>query len=160
MKNYSEVFNLSNLWNIKTGFISLFGSLVFTYLGKVYGGEVGVTIIGLLVLTIGLDWTGAIAASKKDGSYSSQYGINGVLRTCVMIALPAWGRLIDIFLNSHGFFFYLICAGLIYHTCISMTANFTRAGWDKWIPTWLLQMITSEIEAKIKRAQSRKGESK
>ncbi|MDF2791848.1 MAG: holin family protein, partial [Neobacillus sp.] len=101
------------------------------------------------------DWVGAIASAKKDGSYASQYGINGVLRTAVMITMPAWGNLVDNALSTPGFFFFLLTGGLLFHTMISMTANFKRAGWDKWIPIWALEWIASEIEAKIKRSESR-----
>jgi hypothetical protein len=41
-----------------------------------------------------------------------------------------------------------------------MTANFTRAGWDKWIPMWILNLIASDIEAKMRRSQDTKGEEK
>ncbi len=160
MKAYLEILNFNNLVNLKTGFISIAGATLGTYLSKIYGGEVGLTIIGTLALAITLDWLGAIAAAKKDGSYASQYGILGVLRTAVILVLPIWGKSLDAALNTQGFFFYLLTIGLLYHTIVSMTANFTRAGWDKWIPMWILNLIASEIEAKMKRSQDRKGEEK
>jgi phage-related holin len=160
MKAYLEIFNLSNIINAKTGFIAVIGASAGTFLSKIYGGEVGLTIIGTLALAIALDWLGAIAAAKKDGSYASQYGILGVLRTAVILVLPIWGKSLDAALNTQGFFFYLLTIGLLYHTIVSMTANFTRAGWDKWIPMWILNLIASEIEAKMKRSQDRKGEEK
>jgi phage-related holin len=158
MKHYLQVLDFSNLINAKTGLIGIMGAMVGTYLGRIYGSDVNLAVIGALAFAIVLDWFGAIAAATKDKSYSSQYGIIGVLRTAVILALPVFGRLLDSALSSHGFFFYMLTFGLLYHTAVSMTANFTRAGWDKWIPVWALNLITSEIEAKMKRAQTRKGE--
>jgi phage-related holin len=160
MKSYLEIFNLNNLINFKTGFISIIGAGVGTFLTKLYGGEVGLYIIGALSLGIALDWLGAIAAATKDKSYSSQYGIIGVIRTAVILALPVFGKLLDSALSTQGFIFYMLSIGLLYHTLVSMTANFKRAGWDKWIPLWALELITSELEAKVKRSESRKGEGK
>jgi phage-related holin len=160
VKDYLNIFNLTNLLNLKTGFFALLGGGVGAFLGKIYGGEVRLTVISCLAVAITLDWLGAIAAAKKDKSYSSQYGILGVLRTAVIIILPVWGNLIDKSLHTQGFFFFMLTIGLLYHTVVSMTANFTRAGWDKWIPMWALELISSEIEAKMKRSASRKGEDK
>lgn len=160
MKDYLSIFDLSNLFTAKKGLFALFGGSIGTFLGTIYGGGVGVSIMYALAFAIGLDWVGAIAAATKDKSYSSQYGIIGVLRTAVILALPAFGKLLDSALNTQGFFFYMLAVGLLYHTIVSMTANFTRAGWDKWIPLWALNIITSELEAKVKRAQNRKGDEK
>jgi phage-related holin len=160
MKAYLDIFNFSNLVNLKTGFISAIGASVGMYLSKLYGGEVGLTIISTLALAIALDWLGAIAAATKDKSYASQYGIIGVLRTAVILALPVFGKLLDSALSTQGFIFYMLSFGLLYHTLVSMTANFKRAGWDRWIPTWALDLIASELEAKVNRAQTRKGEGK
>jgi phage-related holin len=160
MKAYLEIFNFSNLINFKTGFISAIGAGAGTYLGKIYGGEAALYIIGALALGIVFDWLSAIAAATKDKSYASQYGIMGVLRTAVILALPVFGKLLDSALGTQGFIFYMLSFGLLYHTLVSMTANFKRAGWDRWIPTWALELIASELEAKLKRAHSRKGEEK
>jgi phage-related holin len=158
MKAYLEILNFSNLINNKTGFIAVFGAGLGSVISQIYGGEGRLIVIGALALAICLDWLGAIAAATKDYSYSSQYGIIGIIRTLVIITLPVFGKLVDSALNTQGFFFYMLTVGLLYHTCVSMTANFTRAGWDKWIPIWALNLITSELDAKMKRAQSRKGE--
>lgn len=160
MKDYLNIFNLSNLLNFRTGFFSLIGGSLGAFLSTIYGGEMQLTVIGTLALAIALDWIGAIAAATKDKSYSSQYGIIGVLRTAVILALPVFGKLLDAALNTQGFFFYMLTIGILYHTVISMTANFKRAGWDKWIPLWALELISSELEAKVKRSESRKGEGK
>lgn len=158
MKDYLDIFNFNNLMNTKTGFIAIVGAGLGSVLSQVYGGEERLIVIGALALAIVLDWLGAIAAATKDKSYSSQYGIIGVIRTAVIIALPVFGKLLDTALSTQGFFFYMLTIGLLYHTMVSMTANFKRAGWDKWIPLWVLELISSELEAKIKRSESRKGE--
>jgi phage-related holin len=154
MKPYWEVLNLTNLLNARTGFASVASGVFGTLMHQIYGGKMNPVFILILFMAIAFDWTGAIAASKKDGSYASQYGIQGVLRTGVMLLLPAWGTLLDKALGT-SFFFFLLTGGLLFHTLISMTANFKRAGWDKWIPTWALDWIASEIEAKIRRSESR-----
>lgn len=159
MKEYLNIFNLSNLVNLKTGFFSFAGAGVLSFLSTVYGGEIRLIAVAFLTLTIVLDWLGAIAAAVKDKTYSSQYGIIGIIRTTVLLVLPVWGHLFDKYMHT-GFIFYLICSGLIYHTGISMTANFKRAGWDRWIGPTLTSLIKSELEAKIKRAETRKGEEK
>lgn len=150
-----DIFNFNNLLNLRTSLASLISGVLGTFLNKVYGGEMNLILVGALSFAIAFDWAGAIAAAKKDGSYASQYGIQGVIRTAVMILLPFWGRLLDKALSTPGFFFYLLTGGLLFHTLISMTANFKRAGWDRWIPVWAIDWIASEIEAKIKRSESR-----
>jgi toxin secretion/phage lysis holin len=114
--------------------------------------------IAVLGLTIIFDWIGGSIAAKKDGTYASAYGIQGILRTALMLVLPVWGSLIDTIIgNPVNLFFYILKAVMFYHTSISMAANFKRIGWNIWIPTWALEWVTSEIEAKINRAKERKG---
>lgn len=156
MKEYWDIVNLGNLINFRVGVASVLTGTIGTWLSYLYGGGVNPIFIIILFLAIMFDWAGAIAAAKKDGTYSSQYGIVGILRTGVMLFLPVWGTLLDKALGAEAsFFFFLLTGGLIYHTLISMTANFKRAGWDQWIPTWLLEWVASEIEAKIRRSDSR-----
>jgi phage-related holin len=154
MKPYWDVFNLSNLLSARTGLASVVSGVFGTMMNHIYGGKMNPLFILILFMAIAFDWAGAIAASKKDGTYASQYGIQGVLRTGVMLLLPAWGTMLDKALGT-SFFFFLLTGGLLFHTLISMTANFKRAGWDKWIPIWALDWIASEIEAKIRRSESR-----
>ncbi|CAM4109495.1 Phage holin family protein [Mesobacillus thioparans] len=154
MKPYWELINLTNLLNLRTGLASIVSGILGTMMTHIYGGNMNPLFIGILFLAIVFDWAGAISASKKDGTYASQYGIQGVLRTGVMLLLPAWGTMLDKAMGT-SFFFFLLTGGLLFHTLISMSANFKRAGWDKWIPTWALDWIASEIEAKIRRSESR-----
>jgi phage-related holin len=165
MKFYSEIFNFSNLINLRTGLASLTSGAVGTLLNAVYGGDLHIYFISALFLAVVFDWFGGIAAAKKDGSYASAYGIQGVIRTAVMLALPAWGSIIDKIIGSPvSVFFYVFWGGILFHTLVSMTANFKRAGWDRWIPNWAIEWVASEIEAKIRRSEERisveKGEEK
>jgi toxin secretion/phage lysis holin len=156
MKTLFNIFDFSNLFNIRTGFAGLIGGAAGGFLSKIYGGELHIYFISVLGLTIIFDWIGGTIAAKKDGIYASAYGIQGIFRTAVMLALPVWGSLIDSIIgNPVSLFFYILWAGIFCHTSISMTANFKRIGWNIWIPTWALEWVTSEIEAKLNRVKER-----
>ncbi|WJE53893.1 phage holin family protein [Bacillus cereus] len=121
-----------------------------TFLSFVYG-KTNVIWIFILMMVVGLDWITGSKASKLDGTYSSQYGIEGIARTVVLFFLPCLAHMFDIVFKLPDFFFFMVTGGLIYHIFNSFAAN-----WDQWIPTWLLESVSSEIEAKIKRAYTRK----
>jgi phage-related holin len=157
------------LLGLQAFFSDKFGKGAFTLgpvglaLNFVYG--VGNLIwIGLLVVVTVLDWISGVRASKKDGTYTSEYGKDGVFRTLVMFLLPVLGNLVDkallTTLNVNGYefgvFFFLITGGLIYHTLMSAAANFKRAGWERWVPIKVLESVASEIQAKTQRSNSRK----
>ncbi|WP_369899727.1 phage holin family protein [Bacillus manliponensis] len=147
-----DIFN-SNQFKIAS-FIS--GGLG-TLLSLVYG-ETNVIWICILMMIVVLDWITGSKAAKKDGTYSSQYGIEGIARTVVLFLLPSFAHLFDLALKLPDFFFFMVTGGLIYHIFNSFTANCVRCGWDKWIPVWLLESVSSEIEAKIQRSKTRKIE--
>lgn len=117
----------------------------------------------LLLSIIAADWITGTAAAKKDGNYSSEYGISGALRTLLMLWIPFIGWLLDkvtltVFgINQPGYAFFAITIMLAYHTWESMTANAYRAGWEKWIPKSVTSFVSSEIKAKMDRAQRQKG---
>ncbi|HFK2719082.1 TPA: phage holin family protein [Escherichia coli] len=121
--------------------------------------------IGILFVVTALDWISGVRASKMDGSYTSEYGKDGILRTLVMFLLPVLGNLIDIALGTtmnvqgieFGIFFFMFTGGLIYHTAMSAAANFERAGWGRWVPIKVLESVASEIQAKAQRSESRKS---
>lgn len=126
-----------------------------TFLSLVYG-KTNLIWIFILMMVVGLDWITGSKASKLDGTYSSQYGIEGIARTVVLFLLPCLAHLFDIAFKLPDFFFFMVTGGLIYHIFNSFTANCVRVGWDKWIPTWLLESVASEIQAKIQRSDARK----
>jgi phage-related holin len=124
-----------------------------------YGEEpIKYPILALMVLLIALDWISGSRASKKDGSYASEYGIDGVFRTAFIIGLPAAGNLFDYIFHLPGVFFGLFSFGIVKHTLNSMTANVVRAGWDRWVPNWAIKSVESEIETKLSRSLKRKQE--
>lgn len=128
-----------------------------------YGeGEMVRTMMAALLFFIVLDWISGIRASKKDHTYASEYGINGIFRSFFVLLLPAGGHFLDLIVGSPGVIFGLLVVGTLYHVIQSMCANVIRAGWGKWVPDWILTKITEwvreEIEAKIARAKKRKEE--
>lgn len=155
-----EIFNLNQLFTARTGLIGATSGVAGSVFSKVYGGEFFVYFAMILLAAIAFDWIGAIAASKKDGSYGSAYGIQGIMRVAVMLALPAFGGALDHILRTPNVIFFMFWGGLLFHTLISMSANFKRAGWNVWIPTWAIDWVASEIEAKIKRSENRVQSSK
>jgi phage-related holin len=155
MKNYLEVLNFSNFFTARTGFIGVTSGAAGSVISKIYGGEMFVYFVMILLSAIAFDWIGALAAAKKDGSYASAYGIQGIMRVAVMLALPAFGGALDHILGTPNVIFSMFWGGLLFHTLISMSANFKRAGWNVWIPVWAIDWVSSEIEAKMKRSESR-----
>lgn len=130
---------------------------VLTYL---YGsGEAVTAAMAALMFFIAMDWISGVRAAKKDNTYGSKYGIDGVFRTFFMLLLPAGGHLLDAVLSAPGVVFGMLVAGLLYHVLQSMTANAVRAGWADWMPVevlnWILKWVGSELEKKIARAESR-----
>lgn len=133
---------------------------VFEFL---YGeGTAVVSIMGALAFFILLDWISGSRAARKDDTYSSKYGIDGVFRTFFMALLPAGGHLLDKAVGLPGILFGIFALGLIYHTLRSMTANAIRAGWAEWLPISILEKVIdwvgSEMEAKVNRALQRRTE--
>ncbi|MEE6134609.1 phage holin family protein [Priestia sp. FSL W8-0001] len=165
MKFSADIFDLRLLINPSFSFAGIAGGSIGIVLNALYGNsQVNMYIALLLILVVAFDWLGAIGAALKDGSYSSDYGIRGVVRTTVILMLPLVGRLMDTIIGTpvviadvpiSGFYLF-ISSGLIYHSWMSMTANFARAGYDKWIPEWMLKAVASEINAKITRSEGRK----
>jgi len=127
-----------------------------------YGaGETVIAAMIALVFFSVMDWISGSRASKKDNSYGSKYGIDGVFRTFFMWMLPAGGHFLDNLFGLPGILFGLLVAGLLYHIIQSMTANAVRAGWADWLPITVLNAIVrwvgSELEKKIQRAVERGG---
>lgn len=164
MRFTPELFDLRNLASPGFGIAGVIGGTVGGAVSAVYGDKVNMYVALLLMVVVALDWLGAIGAALKDGSYASDYGIRGIFRTTIIFMLPLVGRLIDVIsgipiviagVEISGFYLF-ISAGLIYHSWMSMTANFARAGYEKWIPNKMLKQVGSEITAKITRSESRR----
>jgi len=133
---------------------------VFEFL---YGeGNIVIYTMTALLFFVVMDWISGTRAAKKDNTYASKYGIDGIFRTFFILLLPAGGHLLDMIISSPGVIFGLLAFGVLYHMIQSMTANAIRAGWGEWVPDWILTKITDwvkvELESKLKRAEVRKKE--
>jgi phage-related holin len=130
---------------------------------NLYGSSETVrAIMAAIAFFIFMDWMSGTRASKKDETYASKYGIDGVFRTFFILLLPAGGHLLDMASRLPGIFFGLLSFGVLYHVIQSMTANTIRAGWVDWVPVNILEKIIkwvgSEIDSKVSRAEKRKEE--
>lgn len=163
MLNLKEMIHLDTL--LKTGNIlaGIAGALLVPTFEYLYGeGEVVKYLMTALVFFVAMDWISGVRASKKENSYGSKYGIDGIFRTFFILLLPAGGHLLDKVIGSPGLIFGILGAGILYHVIQSMTANAIRAGWGDWVPEWILTRLTEwvkeEIESKLARSQRRKQE--
>ncbi|WP_028590369.1 phage holin family protein [Paenibacillus massiliensis] len=146
-------------------FIASTGAVVVPVFEFFYGqGEAVLTIMTTLAFFIIMDWMSGISAAKKDDTYGSRYGLEGVARTFFMLLLPAGGHLLDMVFHLPGIIFGILVLGTLYHVLQSMVANSIRAGWGDWLPIPVLNTIIgwvkSELDKKIQRAESRKGDDK
>lgn len=143
------------------------GATLLSIVNFMYGTGITLTVTAIFVAVLVLDWISGRAASKKDGSYASEYGINGAYRTAFILILLSLAYRTDVALIGavnidsiypvYPIFFYLIVNfGLPMWR--SMTANVYRAGWDVWIPQKVLTRIADEIEHKTARAKKRVAE--
>ncbi|KZR58367.1 phage holin family protein [Pseudobacillus badius] len=142
-------------------YAALIGALFTPMFESLYGeGETVRALMFAIAFFIAMDWMSGIRASKRDTSYASKYGIDGLFRTFFILLLPGGGHLLDVALGLPGILFGLLSFGILYHVIQSMTANSIRAGWGEWVPEWILNKITewvkSELEAKLSRAEGRK----
>jgi phage-related holin len=156
MNLWSTAFNLKNIFSKEMYFAGGISVPVSYIIQQLYGpSKINLLWAAILLLVTAFDWGSGISAAKKDGVYTSEYGRMGLIRTAVILLFPVLANLFDKVLGTPGFFYYFFVGGIIYHTWMSMTANFARAGWDKWIPNWALDMVASEIQAKTQRAFER-----
>lgn len=149
-----KTLSMGNLLTADKGFVAAAGAAVGAFVDVMYGPD-RFYIAVIFWLMIAFDWLTGIRAAKKDKTYTSAYGIDGVFRTAVMVALPVLGNLIDLAFGSPGVIFYGFTVGLAYHTWQSFTANAVRAGWERWIPKGVLSLVDSELKAKMARSALR-----
>lgn len=133
---------------------------IFLTVFTLFYGDSAVAIYGMSLYAgvIALDWLSGYRASKKDGSYASEYGIDGAYRTVYLFIAPALAHLVDKWMNTPNIVFGFILLSFSFHIWKSMTANVCRAGWDIWIPLWVLNLVADEIEHKTARARKRIAE--
>jgi toxin secretion/phage lysis holin len=154
VKSVQKLLSLSNVMHTDTGVFMMIGATLAPILELIYGKDHTLVVL-LLILIIIHDWIMGIAASIKDKTYSSEYGIKGIFRTIYICLYPALGNFVDYVLGTPGFLFHAITFGLCYHYWKSGVANAARAGLDKWIPEHLIKLVESEIQAKAMRAMER-----
>lgn len=140
---------------------SIFGAIFVPFFEFMYGdGDIVRYIMIALTFFVVMDWISGTRASKRDETYASEYGIDGIFRTLFILLLPAGGNFIDQITGTNGIVFGALAMGVLYHVIQSMTANAIRAGWGRWFPEWLLNKLADwvkeEIESKISRSESRK----
>lgn len=132
------------------------GAFLASLINTVYGDHVFVVpAISLYIGIITLDWISGFSASRKDGSYASEYGIDGAFRTLFLLIAPALANLADILLGTPGTVFGFTVLAFGSHIFKSMTANVYRAGWSVWIPVKVLDWVSDEIDHKTARAKKR-----
>jgi phage-related holin len=153
MLRFKEL-NLTSIITPESTTVASIGAILSPYIVFFYGTGRTDVMAALAIVTL-LDWITGIAASIKDKTYTSQYGISGILRTLVVFMFPAMANFLDNAFGTPGFLFYGVTFGLIYHTWQSMTANAARTGWNKFIPKQILDFVGSEIEAKARRSMDR-----
>ncbi|MFF0831040.1 holin family protein [Brevibacillus sp. NPDC003359] len=141
--------SLENLFTPGNGVAATAGAIFLSMFQYFYGSD-RLDILVVLFLMICLDWVTGVRASKKDETYSSEYGLSRIPRTLFLFALPALANLLDKVMGTPGFLFYGVTFGLIYHTWNSLTANAHRAGWP--MPKSIVNLVGSEIKAKAERA--------
>lgn len=138
------------------GSIGAVVSAVFSY---AYGGTQ--FAIGAMLLYVGIivmDWIAGNRASKKDGSYASEYGIDGGFRTAFLLIMPVLAHRADIMMGLPNVIFAFVLLSFGLHIWKSMTANVVRCGWDIWVPIWALNYVADEIDHKIARSRKRINE--
>ena len=112
-------------------------------------------VLTLYTTLMVMDWIAGYKAALKDGSYASEYGIDGGFRAMFLLGVPAAGNLIDSIAGMPMIAFGFLTGSVGLHIWKSMTANSVRAGWDKWVPTWAMNAVADEIEHKVARAAKR-----
>ncbi|MFC9538675.1 hypothetical protein ACFTQ7_02180 [Lysinibacillus sp. NPDC056959] len=65
-----------------------------------------------------MDWISGIRASKRDKSYGSSYGIDGLFRSLFLLLLPAGGHLLDMFRCAWGCIWFISSWFVISHYSI------------------------------------------
>ncbi|WP_231603474.1 phage holin family protein [Bacillus sp. FJAT-27231] len=81
------------------------GALFTPIFESLYGeGEIVHAIMSAVVFFIMMDWISGTWASKKDTSYASKYGIDGLFRTFFILLLPGGGHLLMQHWNCQVFY--------------------------------------------------------
>ena len=109
----------------------------------------------LYVILISLDWLTGTSAAKRDGIDTSAYGIDGIKRTIFLLTIPGIARILDIIMGTEVIITGVVIAILARSIARSVIANTKRAGWERWLPMWMIDWVSAELDHKDKRAQQR-----
>ena len=136
----------------------LAGSVGAALLGVVnfmYGTGITLTAILIFAGLVVLDWLSGRAASRKDGTMASEYGINGTYRVAFIMGILFIAYRVDLALDLPYVCFGYFLINFGEPMWRSMTANVYRAGWHVWIPKGVLERVGDEIAHKNARANKR-----
>ncbi|WP_332648910.1 phage holin family protein [Lysinibacillus sp. 54212] len=131
------------------------GTGILGVLNFLYGTGITLTVMTIFATVLALDWLAGRAAAKKDGSYASEYGVNGAYRTSFILIILALAYRVDTTLGLPYLSFFYLIGNFGLPMWRSMTANVYRAGWEVWIPQRVLNRVADEIEHKTARANKR-----
>ncbi|EJW14464.1 toxin secretion/phage lysis holin [Paenibacillus alvei DSM 29] len=85
----------------------LTGAIITPAFNFLYGsGETSMAMLAALVFFLVMDWVTGIRAAKKDNTYASSYGIDGIFRSFFILLLPAGGNLLDKAFQLPGVLFW------------------------------------------------------
>lgn len=148
---------------LQTTAASLIGGFFAPIFDYMYGeGDSVKALMSALLFFVVMDWISGVRSAKKDKTYASKYGIDGVFRTFFILLLPAGGHFLDMVIGTPNIIFGVLGTGVLYHIIQSMTANALRAGWGDWVPDWILNKLTEwvkeEMESKLARSNKRLDE--
>lgn len=133
-------------------FGAVFGAIFSTLFGNSQIAYVGMAIFMAIII---LDWISGYRASKIDGSYASEYGVDGAFRTVFILLFPVVSHQADKLMDSPNILFGFCLLAFGSHIWKSATANVVRCGWERWVPVWALEIISDELEHKIARSKKR-----
>lgn len=141
---------------VENPIVSTLYTIGLAILGILYGeGEIVKAGITVILLQIVIDWIVGTSAAKKDNIDTSQYGIEGIKRSIVILMIPAIAHFLDTFLYTHGLAVYFAMAALMRSITKSIIANLYRTGWTAWIPISLLDALVNWVQDEIVQKETR-----
>jgi len=156
MQRIVKTLHLDSLLSQSNGIAAVAGAILGPIVEILYGPD-RLLFFYALTAVIVWDWISGIAAARKDVTYSSHYGLMGIFRTIFILWFPVVANILDKLSHTPGVFFYPVIIGTMFHVLNSATANAYRAGWKRWIPSWAINFVSSEIKAKAERAMKMRG---
>lgn len=136
--------------------VSGISASILFFVSSLYGeGEIVRAGMTLIFFQLAIDWITGTSAAKRDNIDTSQYGIEGIKRSLVVLLIPACAHLIDTFMYLGGLAVYFAIAALARSITKSIIANLYRTGWTTWIPVDLLDLLVNWVEDEIIQKNTR-----